>query len=291
MEKVVINPAGSDRDVLDFRPLGLKDVAVLGHYSYSRVHEPLIQRNHGNVIEICLLESGHQKLIVEGQEYTLTGGDIVMVHPHENHGSGRSSVDKGKLFWMRLHVPGPKQRFLSLPPGEGELIVRQLLQMSPRHFKGTTKLKNTLKSIFPVFYDDSNPLRVINLKNLLLRFLLDLLECHAAQKNIGPSPEILQTQLFIDKHLSEYVPLAELAKIANLSLTRYQVRFKKEIGLPPAQYITRKKIEKSQEMLASGRYSITEVAMKLNFSSSQYFATVFKRYVGNHPSDHLPAMP
>ncbi len=283
------NSGKSEQDRLDFSPLGFKDVANVGHYKYTHAHKPLVQHSHGNMIQIILLESGYQNYIVEGQEYSLSGGDVIVFYPHEKHGSGQSPEEIAELYWLSLHVPGPKQRFLSLPPGEGKLIVSQL-QMFPRHFKGTTKLRNTLKSIFPVFNDDGDPLRVINLQNMLLRFLLDLLACHATQKDLGPSPEILKAQRFIDKHLFEHISLTEVAKIANLSLSRFKMKFKKQIGIPPAQYIARNKIEKSQKMLASGRYSITEVAMKLDFSSSQYFATVFKRYDGNPPSDYLPKM-
>ena len=44
-----------------------------------------------------------------------------------------------------------------------------------------------------------------------------------------------------------------------------------------------KKILKAQELLR--RYtSVTRVAMELSFSSSQYFAVVFRRYVGISPT-------
>ena len=283
MKKILVDP-GPDRHILDFRPLGFRDVAVLGHYKYTHVHEPLVRHNHGNMIEICLLGSGRQDYVVEGKEYSMAGGDVLMVCPHEKHGSGQSPEDKGDLYWLLLHVPKPSQRFLSLSPAQSQSIASKLLQISPRHFKGNAALKKTLRRIFTVFEDDHDPLHVVNLQNLLLRFLLDLLACQAQRKDLGPSPEIQQIQLFIDQQIYEQIQLSELAEKANLSLSRFKMRFKKEVGVPPAQYIARNKIEKSQQLLASGRYSVTDVAMKLGFSSSQYFATVFKRYAGHPPS-------
>jgi AraC-like DNA-binding protein len=283
MEMILVD-SGPDRHILDFRSLGFRDVAVLGHYKYTHVHEPLVRHNHGNMIEICLLESGRQGYVVEGEAYSMVGGDLLVVRPHEKHGSGQSPEDKGALYWLLLHVPEPNQRFLSLSPAQGQSIARQLLQLSPRHFKGNVELKKTLKRIFTAFEADRTPLHAANLQNLLLRFLLDLLNCHAHSKNPGPSPEIQQIQLFIDQHIYEVIQLSELAEAANLSLSRFKMRFKKEVGTPPAQYLVRKKIEKSQQLLASGRYSVTDVAMKMGFSSSQYYATVFKRYTGQSPS-------
>jgi AraC-like DNA-binding protein len=283
MKEILVNPA-ADRHILDFRPLGFRDVAVLGRYEYTSAHRPLVRHSHGNMIEICLLESGRQNYIVEGEEYSLVGGDIFLTRPYEKHGTGSYPEEKGVLYWLLIHIPKPRQRFLSLPPAQGECIVQQLLCFHPRHFKGNAKLKNTLKQLFTVFYDESNPLRIVNLQNLLLRFLLDTLACTAQKKGKNPSSEIRHILSYIEQHLFEMIPLSALADEMSLSLSRFKMRFKKEIGIPPAQYIMAQKIEKSKQLLSSGRYSVTDVAMQLGFSSSQYFAAVFKQYTGLRPS-------
>jgi AraC-like DNA-binding protein len=286
MKKILVDPA-ADRQILDFRPLGFRDVAVLGRYEYTHAHRPLVQHSHGKMLEICLLESGRQNYIVEGKEYSLVGGDVFLVRPHEKHGSGSCPEEKGVLYWLLIHIPKSRQRFLSLSPTQGQTIARRLLQITPRHLKGNAALKNTLNGIFSVFNNKTDPLRIINLQNLLLRFLLDILRCAAQKTDKGPSPEIRQVLSYIDQHLFEMIPLPALADETNLSLSRFKIRFKKEIGIPPAQYIMRRKIERSKQLLSSGRYSVTDIAMQLGFSSSQYFSAVFKQYTGMTPSDLL----
>jgi hypothetical protein len=59
MKTILVNP-DPDHHILDIRLKGFRDVAVWGHYTYTHVHEPLVRHNHGNMIEICLLESGHR---------------------------------------------------------------------------------------------------------------------------------------------------------------------------------------------------------------------------------------
>ena len=283
MENIVIDPA-KDRHILDFRPLGFRDVTVLGRYEYTRAHHPLVRHSHGNMIEICLLESGRQNYTVEGTEYTLVGGDVFLVRPHEKHGSGLSPEEKGVLYWLLLHIPKPRQRFLSLSSAQGQSIIRQLLQITPRHLKGNASLRQTLNRVFTVFDHEDAPLRIVNLQNLLLRFLLDLLTCAVKNKEVGPSSQIQRVLYFIDRHLFEMLPLSALAEQANLSLPRFKVRFKEEVGIPPAQYVMQRKIEESKQRLASGKYSVTETAMQMGFSSSQYFSAVFKQYTGLSPS-------
>ncbi len=73
-----------------------------------------------------------------------------------------------------------------------------------------------------------------------------------------------------------------LAQVARLSESRCKTRFKREIGVPPAEFWLRKKIERAIVLLKN--HNVTEVAYELGFSSSQYFATVFKRYTLVNPS-------
>jgi AraC-like DNA-binding protein len=73
-----------------------------------------------------------------------------------------------------------------------------------------------------------------------------------------------------------------LAEVARLSQSRCKIRFRQETGVPPAEYWLRKKIEKAADLLRTR--SVTEVAYALGFSSSQYFATAFRRYTLASPS-------
>jgi len=57
------------------------------------------------------------------------------------------------------------------------------------------------------------------------------------------------------------------------------------VGVPPGEYILRQKIKKAEQELTGSERDITEIAYDLEFSSSQYFATVFRRYAGCSPSD------
>jgi AraC-like DNA-binding protein len=52
-------------------------------------------------------------------------------------------------------------------------------------------------------------------------------------------------------------------------------------------YITRRRIEESKKMLSQGEASVTDIAYALGFSSSQYFATVFKRITGQSPKQFM----
>ena len=74
--------------------------------------------------------------------------------------------------------------------------------------------------------------------------------------------------------------------VVNLSLSRFKTRFKHEVGVAPGGYIIMRKVEKAKELLGDRDRSITDIAFDLGFSSSQYFATVFKKLIGLTPSEY-----
>lgn len=54
----------------------------------------------------------------------------------------------------------------------------------------------------------------------------------------------------------------------------------KDVGLTPADYYLRQRMFLAKQKLWGSPKSITEIALGLGVSSSQYFATIFKKIVG-----------
>ena len=278
----VIVDRSKDRQILDFRPLGFRDAVVLGRYSYASAHGRLEDHAHDNMLEICFLESGKKKYTVEGKAYDLVGGDLFVTLPDETHGTGETPEEKGTLFWLLLSVPQPRQRYLGFSAAEGRRLFQQFSSLPERQFRAASSIKKTLRDIFSAFEDD-NTLRLVNLQNLLLRFLLDVLDS-SRQSRPTASEEICKVQQFIAANTDKMLSLRQLAEIADLSQSRLKTRFKAEVGIPPADYIMREKVEKAKHLLQTTRQNITQIAMGLGFSSTQYFAVTFKRYTGKTPS-------
>ena len=65
--------------------------------------------------------------------------------------------------------------------------------------------------------------------------------------------------------------------------------FVKEFNMPPLKYITSKKIELAQKMLAEN-LSVEEVSKQLFFSSAEYFRKVFVSVCGMSPQQYKKQM-
>ena len=125
-------------------------------------------------------------------------------------------------------------------------------------------------------------MRQLRLQSLLLEYLTLTVEASHRGAQGSASPLMQRVLQHIEKHLDDPVHVPRLAEIARLSESRFKTRFKHEMGVPPAEFWLRQKIARAMVLLKT--WNVTEVAHELGFSSSQYFATVFKRYTLASPS-------
>ena len=286
MKDPLLDPVAPSRErkTVDFRNLGMNDIIVLGRYDYTHAHQKLPRHSHGNYFEFCLLDEGVQPFRVDDTEYILKGGDVLVIRPFRNHGSGPNPENRGRFYWCILKVPEDGKRFLNLPPPESKDILEALLSISSPHFKGNRHLKHYLEKVFEA-YEGGEICRRVEIRSWILRFILDIIKDERRHTGGGISPMMAAIQDYIDSHLlDERMPLSKIARRSGLSLSHFKARFKEEVGVSPGNYIILRKIEQAKSLLKTTPRSVTEIAMELGFSTSQYFATTFKRYTGVPPS-------
>ena len=80
--------------------------------------------------------------------------------------------------------------------------------------------------------------------------------------------------------------IAELAGQAGLSPRHLQRRFTAELGVPPAEYVERVRIEAAQRALAGGSDPVGTIARRLGFGTAETLRRAFHRRVGVAPSDY-----
>ena len=284
-------PASSERLLLDLRKFGISEVPMLGRYNYIRARDGLVPHSHPGCLEICHLAKGRQLYCVGAREYLLKGGDVFVTFPGETHSTGESPEEKGRLYWLILRLPPKSGDFLNCAPKDARHLTRQLLAMPSRHFAGGAELKAILDQIIAACLRGKNPLRHVTIQNKLVEFLLNLIGCSQRQSKAGMSPLISALLRHIDANFDKGLPVAALAAQVKLSVPRFKARFKTEVGIPPAEYVMRCKIDAAKRMLARGGTTVITVSCELDFSSSQYFATVFRRYTGASPRDYLRKAP
>ncbi len=87
-----------------------------------------------------------------------------------------------------------------------------------------------------------------------------------------------------DREYAEEVDLDRLAATAGLSKFHFLRLFKATYGLTPADYVSRRRIERAQDLLRATNLTITEVCHAVGFSSLGSFSSRFRAVVGESPS-------
>ncbi|MGN9778024.1 helix-turn-helix domain-containing protein [Micromonospora sp. H33] len=89
----------------------------------------------------------------------------------------------------------------------------------------------------------------------------------------------------IDRHYTEPLDLATVAAVAGLSRFHFQRLFTITYGLSPAAYLSRRRIERAQDLLRATNLTVTEVCHAVGFTSLGSFSSRFREIVGETPRD------
>ncbi len=255
-----------------------------GYYNYKRADAPLLAHEHGDCMEICFLARGSQCYQVGGEVYDLRGGDVYIVFPGEEHDTLGRPQERGILFWMCIQTRRPPKHFLGLQQKPGRELAAELNQLPRRIFPAPTGTKPLLEELLACLCNEGL-LKQQRASMLLLRYVLSLVDASHANAAIEPSQVIQDSVGYIQRNVQELLRVSELAEQADLSISQFKLRFRREVGLSPYEFVLRKKIEAAAHDLADSSDSITEIALRYGFPSSQHFSTMFKRFTGKRPSD------
>ncbi len=88
---------------------------------------------------------------------------------------------------------------------------------------------------------------------------------------------------FIHEHSGETIGREDVARYAGVSEGYLSRCFTQETGCSLIHYITRYRIQQAKQLLSNGDLSITEIALEVGFSDSNYFSRAFRREVGLSP--------
>jgi len=277
----------SSRLIFPEREVALPGIVLFGRYQHAASAPAIGTHTHRGEMEICFLERGEQTFRVGGRLFRMRGHEQFFTLPDEVHDTANLPEERGILYWLILDLRN-SPTFLGLASPSALALQGNLLRMPTRHFRGHANCPRVLGQITDLLLERRRlgaafpRYRDLRIQSLLLGYLTITVEA-SHQGTRGTASPLMQRVLgYVARNLSDPIHVPRLAQVARLSESRFKSRFKAEIGISPAEYWLRQKIERATELLKSHR--VTEVAHELGFSSSQYFATAFKRYTLSNPS-------
>lgn len=277
----------TSRIYLEFQDTPLYGKLSIGWYNKTRAEEHLDSHRHPDMIEICYLAKGKQVYEVNAIPHLMKGNDLFITFPNEEHSSARYPQEKGVLFWMQVKMPiDDNEDFLLFPGNLTAPLVNKLKNIKQRVFSGNNKIQTLFEEALLSWYFERVPFNNIMTMIKATELLNEIIKCSSVMPENGITDDISAVLKLIDDKITDNLSIEELADYCMLSTSRFKAKFKESTGIPPGEYIVRRKIDHASVMLAKN-LTVTQIAVKLGFSSSQYFATVFKKFTGLTPSEYL----
>ena len=118
------------------------------------------------------------------------------------------------------------------------------------------------------------------------------------QQSVMPAPEetafssaderfLIKLRTLVEENLQQVqFNIPYLCREIGMSRTVLYNKLKQLTGLNVKEYVTKIRIERACRLIRETDISITEVAEQTGFSSSRYFSTAFKQYMGVTPSQY-----
>ena len=96
---------------------------------------------------------------------------------------------------------------------------------------------------------------------------------------------------FIRANIEQEFTVAELSRIACMSVAHFSRSFKAATGRAPHEYVSRERLELAKRLLLTSDRSLTDIAFSTGFSSQANFNRAFRRTIGTTPGAYRVSPP
>lgn len=256
---------------------------ILGCYYRTRSPDYNFKGEQHSFFELTYVDTGTLYTEVDGIEYTVKEKELIIYGPGQFH-SQRTNQQTVSYVTIMFNME-------NLSPDMPEKWYHSLTdRVFPYHKKIYSLIKSLVQETDShTYYSDSLMLC------MLTETILRLLEGSCAKMVAAPTSQTrhnYQDTLidrildYIDSRIYEPITVADICQQFSLSRSTLQHLFKNTINQSPKKYISDKKLEISCQMLLEGKYTISEISLKLGYSSIHYFSSVFTQKYQIPPSEY-----
>jgi AraC-like DNA-binding protein len=246
----------------------------------------LAPHEHKSAYEICYLRRGSVEWWAGREIYRLEPGDIFITRPDEPHGGVDTVMQPCELNWLIIEIPA-RGSLLGMSAAESKTLSLAFKRMTLHAFPGSRQVADHFDRLI-LEHRNRGPHASVSTRAIMQNLLIEVLALHDRCLREGRSVKsqaIMAAQDWIEKNLSEPLSVHGMARAAGLKVSRFCQRFRVEVGFTAGEYLERRRIHLAKKLLSGGSASITAIANRVGFATSQYFATVFKKLVAMTPGD------
>jgi AraC-like DNA-binding protein len=251
---------------------------------------------------LLYVQEGECQVVVEGEQLLLGSGDFCLIQSNTLH--SLRGLTETITPYVHLDIFYNPRREEGFPTRGGQVSLRSHshliqprlsdldwigvpVQLHPYH---PAQFRSTLLKMVEA-WQSGELLGRLEANHLAMTLLLSLF------KQYGQAPAVTARQphslnwvpSYLSFHIGEPLSVADMARRASLSPSRFGVVFRQHFGLSPHQYFLRLRIEHAQELLRTTDLPQREIAEYCGFADVHHFSKAFKRLTRLPPGAYRTA--
>lgn len=243
------------------------------------------ERHTHQMFELIYVVKGKGRYVVEGAEYPLLPGTVLLLRPYEYHYvcPEKSSAYERYVIHFDAEISFESESTLACFRddrfGAGVYFPRERLDEAVFH------AIESLDAVRRFAEDDSTllPSGTVMVRSIVTQILL-LLGAARPAEPVTPQKELLFGVIgYINRHLDENLTLDELSKRFFVSKYYLCRAFRQHTGTTFLSYLTTKRIAAAQQMIKEG-LPVTEIAYRVGFREYSSFYRAYRKQTGSAPA-------
>jgi AraC family transcriptional regulator len=102
--------------------------------------------------------------------------------------------------------------------------------------------------------------------------------------------ELRRIEEYVEEKLAGNLSLQELAQQVDMNVYCFVRAFKRSTGLPPHQYVVRRRLERAKSLLLDPEASIADIALRCGFATQSHLTAAFNRLTNVTPGEYRRAL-
>lgn len=95
--------------------------------------------------------------------------------------------------------------------------------------------------------------------------------------------QLRRTLQLFETGLAQRIDVGDAAEVCGLSVSHFSRAFRQAMGMPPHQWLVRRRVEMADRMLGEGNLPISEIALACGFADQSHLTRAFSRLIGTTP--------
>lgn len=275
-------------------PALLPGVPSLGFWDAVGRQEWGLEWHRNEGLEITFLETGEMPALIVDRKLSLRPDDLTLTRPWQAHRLGDPFIAAGRLHWVILDVqvrrpnqPWRWPHWIILTEPDLRELTEMLRESDHPHWHGTPEIRQCFRHLAALVRAEDLAAAVSAIKvhmNMLLLEILAMLRGRTFKRDPALTGPLHTVRLFLDdlarnaSAVGAEWTLETMAAECGMKKSSFINFCRTLTNTTPMEYLRNCRLDLAARLLrGEPAASVTDIAFRCGFNSSQYFATCFRR--------------